>query len=151
MIMSLSGNPVLQDFYEKTIKLTVEKMGYRCERVDEQEFNGSIRDRILNNIREALFIIADVTGARPNCYYELGVAHALGKEVIHLTHSASDIHFDLKDFNFIIYSRHDELARKLQNRIKATVQRCNNNRTMQAEKNAAGGENKAVPGNKTPS
>lgn len=125
VIMSLSKNPVLQDFYEKTIKPTVEKTGYRCERVDEQEFNGSIRDRILENIRKAAFIVADVTEARPNCYYELGVAHALGKEVIHLANSKDYVHFDVTDFNFIIYSRHEELAQKLRRRINFTINSCN--------------------------
>lgn len=119
--MSFSENPVLQDFYEKSIKPTVKSLGYRCERIDEQEFNGSIRDRILQNIRQARFIIADVTEARPNCYYELGVAHSLGKEVIHMTNSAKDIHFDIKDFNFIVYSRQDELSEKLVQRIEATA------------------------------
>jgi len=121
VIMSFSGNPILQDFYDKSIKPTVESLGYRCERIDEQEFNGSIRDRILQNIRQARFIIADVTEARPNCYYELGAAHSLGKEVIHLTNSTKDIHFDIKDFNFIVYSRQDDLSRKLKKRIESTI------------------------------
>ncbi len=121
VIMTLSKNPVLQELYGQAIKPVVEDFDYRCERVDEQEFNGSIRDRILKNIREACFIIADVTEARPNCYYELGVAHALGKEVIHLANSARDIHFDVKDFNFIIYNDGSDLERKLRRRIRATV------------------------------
>lgn len=125
VIMTLSGNPLLQELYEQTIKPVVEDFDCRCERVDEQEFNGSIRDRILKNIREARFIIADVTEARPNCYYELGVAHALEKEVIHLANSARDIHFDVKDFNFIIYHDGIDLERKLRRRIRATVSRMN--------------------------
>jgi hypothetical protein len=123
VVMSFSTNPTLQDFYYRAIKPTIEKFGYHCERVDEQEFNGSIRNRILENIRKAKFIVADVTEARPNCYYELGVAHSLGKEVIHLAHSAKDVHFDVKDFNFILYARIDELIEKLRKRIKATVGR----------------------------
>ncbi len=134
VIMSLSGNPVLLDYYEKTIKKTVESFGFLCERVDEQEFNGSIRDRILKNIMDAKFIIADVTEARPNCYYELGVAHALGKEVIHLANSKEDIHFDLQDFNFIIYRRHDELYHELRRRLQATVDRCDNQLNGQKSK-----------------
>ena len=125
--MALSGNPLLQDLYEQIIKPLVENFGCRCERVDEQEFNGSIRDRILRNIREARFIIADVTEARPNCYYELGVAHALEKEVIHLANSAQDIHFDVKDFNFIIYADRFDLERKLRRRIRATILKENRN------------------------
>lgn len=125
VIMALSRNPLLQELYEQIVKPVVEDSNCRCERVDEQEFNGSIRDRILKNIREARFIIADVTEARPNCYYELGVAHALNKEVIHLAHSAQDIHFDVKDFNFIIYHDGRDLERKLRRRIRATVSKVN--------------------------
>lgn len=123
VIMSFSSNPVLRDFYEKAVKPTVEKLGYRCERVDEQHFNDSITERIFHNLRTAKIIVADLTEARPNCYYELGIAHALRKEVIHLAYSGQDIHFDVKDWNFIIYSRIDELTRKLRERILATVGR----------------------------
>lgn len=122
VIMSFSGDPQLQDFYEHAIKPVVTDLGYACSRVDEQEFNGSIRDRIVAAIRDCQFVVADVTEARPNCYYELGVAHALGKEVIHLARSTRDIHFDVRDFNFIIYSRLDDLKQKLKKRIESTIE-----------------------------
>jgi hypothetical protein len=121
VIMSFSGNPRLKDFYGKAIKPTVRRLGYRCERVDEQHFNDSIRQRILDNIRRARFLIADMTEARPNCYYELGIAHALDKEVIHITNDIKDIHFDIRDFNFIVYDNIDGLKTKLRERIRATV------------------------------
>ncbi len=121
VIMSFSGNPRLEDFYRKAIQPTVKRLGYQCKRVDEQQFNSSITARIRDNIRRARFIIADVTEARPNCYYELAVAHTLGKEVIHLTNNIQDVQFDIKDFNFIIYQTIDELRKKLRERIKATV------------------------------
>ncbi len=121
VIMSFSGDPALQDFYDNAIKPIVETLGYRCERVDEQDFNGGIRDQIVHDIKAARFIVADVTQARPNCYYELGMAHALGKDVIHITHSIDDVHFDIRDFNFIVYRRQRELADKLHKRIIATV------------------------------
>jgi len=78
VIMSFSNNRPLQRAYRTAIKPIVTEFAYRCERVDEQEFNTRITDRILDNIQRANFIIADVTDARPNCYYELGVAHAIG-------------------------------------------------------------------------
>ncbi len=121
VIMSFSQNPQFKKYYSEAIKPTVEKYGYRCERTDEQEFNDSIKNRILLNISKAKFIIADVTDARPNCYYELGIAHALKKEVIHLANSINDIHFDVNDFNFIIYSSIEELVSKINKRLTATL------------------------------
>jgi hypothetical protein len=123
VIMSFSRKPLLADFYEKAVKPTIEKLGYRCERVDEQQFNGRITERIYRNLRAARFVVADLTEARPNCYYELGVAHALRKEVIHLAYSEDPdaIQFDVKDFNFIIYSRIDDLAFSIRERVLGTV------------------------------
>ena len=121
VIMSFSDDPQLKDAYELGVKPIIEKLGYRCERVDEQQFNGGIRDKILHNIRLAKFIVADLSQARPNCYYELGIAHAMNKEVIHIASNSGDIHFDVKDFNFIIYGRIGDLQQKLEKRITATV------------------------------
>jgi hypothetical protein len=122
VIMSFSGNPQLEDFYEQAVKPAVEKSGLRCERVDDQEFNGSIKDKIIDNLKQAHFVIADVTEARPNVYYELGLAHALDKPVIHLALNKADIHFDVNGLNFIIYSRIPELKQRLARRIQATLE-----------------------------
>lgn len=121
MIMSFSENPILQNSYKKVIKPTVSQLGYTCERIDEQEFNGHITKKIIDNIKKSRFIISDLTEARPNCYYELGIAYALNKDVIHIVNSISDIHFDVKDFNFIIYKNIKELKEKLKKRIQETI------------------------------
>lgn len=121
VIMSFSGNSRLREAYTRAVKPAVEQLGYRCERADEQQFNGSIRDRIMSNIQRARFIIADMTEARPNCYYELGIAHALGKEVIHIAGDKNDIHFDINDFNFIVYGTAADLKKRLRERIEGTI------------------------------
>lgn len=69
----------------------------------------------------AKFIVADLTGQRPNCYYEVGFAHALEKEVIHVIHEDHPIRFDIKDYNFIVYRNVAELERRLKERIFGTV------------------------------
>lgn len=123
VIMSFSKNSKLKDAYKQIIKPTVEKYKIKCERVDEQHFNGSIKSRIVKNIKDAIFIIADLTEARPNCYYELGYAHALKRDVIHLCDKSrkEDIHFDVADFNFILYSDLTSLKTLLDKRIAKTL------------------------------
>lgn len=121
VIMSFSGNTRLKQAYIRAVKPTVEEFGYRCERTDEQQFNGSIVDQITFNIRRARFITADVTEARPNCYYELGFAHALGKQVIHIAADTTELHFDVKVLNFIVYSSAADLRKRLRERIEGTV------------------------------
>ncbi len=91
------------DVYKLGIKPACEKAGAYAERVDEQIYEGSILQRIYNQIAKADIIISDMTGRNPNVFYETGYAHALGKRVILLTQRTEDIPFDLKHYPHIIY------------------------------------------------
>ena len=106
------------DIYQLGIKAACESAGVYCERVDEQIFEERILDRIYNQVAKADFLIADMSHRNPNVFYEVGYAHALGKNVILLTNYAEDIPFDLKHFPHIVYGKEitklkDELERKL--------------------------------------
>lgn len=91
------------DIYEFGIKGACADAGFYCERVDEQVFHGSMLERIYSQISRSDILIADMTGKNPNVFYEVGYAHALGKNVILLTSIAEDIPFDLKHFPHIVY------------------------------------------------
>ena len=47
---------------------------------------------LLEEIRNADFVFADLSLERPSCYYELGVAEALGKPVYLIAESGTPIH-----------------------------------------------------------
>ena len=57
-----------------------------------------------------------------NVFYELGVAHALGKEVILIAQHESDIPFDVVHYRYIVYHNDAEglgkLARMIAGRVK---------------------------------
>lgn len=91
------------DIYEFGIKGACTDAGIYCERVDEQVFFGSMLERIYSQISRADLLVADMTGKNPNVFYEVGYAHALGKNVVLLTSVAQDIPFDLKHFPHIVY------------------------------------------------
>ncbi len=91
------------DLYEFGIKGACSDVGVYCERVDEQIFLGSMLERIYSQISRAHLLVADMTGKNPNVFYEVGYAHALGKNVVLLTSNSSDIPFDLKHFPHIVY------------------------------------------------
>jgi nucleoside 2-deoxyribosyltransferase len=92
------------DIYTFGIKGACEELEYYAERVDEQIFDGTILDRIYNQISKADVIVADMSGRNANVFYEVGYAHALGKRTILLTNNANDIPFDLKHFPHIVYN-----------------------------------------------
>ena len=95
-----------KDIYEIAIKEACRNGGAYCERVDDQDFHEtSIFQRIINQISQADFIIADMSGKNANVFYEVGYAHALDKPTVLLTNNASDIPFDLKHFPHLVYDR----------------------------------------------
>lgn len=91
------------DIYQLGIKAACEEAGTYCERVDEQIFTERILDRIYNQIAKADIIVSDMSNRNPNVFYETGYAHALDKQVVHLTQKVEDIPFDLTHFPHIIY------------------------------------------------
>lgn len=109
-----------KDIYEFGIKQAANELNFKCERADEMQYSGGILDKIYSSITSAHIIIADMTTKNPNVFYEVGYAHALGKEVILLTQNAEDIPTDLRKFNHIAYKgKIHELKDSLIRRIEA--------------------------------
>jgi nucleoside 2-deoxyribosyltransferase len=111
------------DVYECGIKPTINKLGMRCERVDEiLDSKEDILTEIYNGIKRADFIVADMSGKNSNVFYEVGYADALGKKIIFLTKKRKDIPFNLTLRNHIIYDGKIKfLSNKLEERLKAMV------------------------------
>ncbi len=76
--------------------------GYRCRRADEYHGRVILAD-IWRGLNEGSVVIADLTSANPNVYYELGLAHVLGKEVISLLQRGEEIPFDQRPFRILHY------------------------------------------------
>ena len=60
-------------------------------------------------------ITGDLTGERPNVYYELGYAHGVGNEgqdILLIAKKGSDIHFDIAPLR-VPYYRSTEHLRKI--------------------------------------
>ena len=121
VIMPFEKN--LDEVYHRLIKPTVEKKGYEVKRSDEIYGNQPIIEDITTEIRTANVLIADVTGKNPNVNYELGYAHALGKEVIIITRDINDIPFDYRYRRAIIYKTTDfDWKDKLEKALSRTLE-----------------------------
>lgn len=68
-----------------------------------------ITQDILEGIRSADLVVADMTGRNANVFYELGVAHVLhpNRHVMLITRSMRDVPFDLRVFRIFPYRLRD--------------------------------------------
>jgi hypothetical protein len=92
-----------QPLYDDHIKPTVVRAAMRCERADEIQGTTLITWGIWEHVNRARFLIAELTGQNANVFYELGLAHALSKDVILITQSMDFVPFDLKAIRCIVY------------------------------------------------
>jgi hypothetical protein len=100
------------------IKEAAKALGIRAERVDEQQANTRITDRILESIRRAEFVICDLTFARPNVYYEAGYAQGFGKLPIYVARKGTELQFDLRDYPVIFFESLRDLKAGLTRRLE---------------------------------
>jgi hypothetical protein len=112
-----AGRPELDDVLD-AIKEGADRCGILAERIDEQDSTERITDRVLAAIRGAEFVIADLSSARPNVYFEAGYAHALGKTPVYVARKGTAIAFDLKDFPIVFFGGMRELKDALEKRLR---------------------------------
>jgi len=93
--------------WEEQIKPIVQGMkeySLVCRRADDL-FGRDVMQDVYESILTASIVIADITGRNANVFYELGIAHSLGKEVILLSQGSEHIPFDLNRFRHCIYTK----------------------------------------------
>ncbi|MGZ8417443.1 MAG: TRAFs-binding domain-containing protein [Methyloceanibacter sp.] len=63
--------------YAKIIAPAVERSGLEPIRADEEKIGGTIHKPMFERLMLCHYAVADITGANPNVFYELGIRHAL--------------------------------------------------------------------------
>lgn len=99
--------PFTEDWSERiwsrVLRPTIETLGLRAQRADDL-FGHDVMEDIWGGILSARVVVADITARNANVFYELGIAHTLGKDVVLLTQDTADIPFDLNRFRHVIYA-----------------------------------------------
>lgn len=109
-----------------TLKDASRLAGLRCRRADDIWENPAVIQDVVSLIDKSRVVIADCTSRNPNVFYEIGIAHTLGREVILITQNESDVPFDLRHLRYIKYLNNQEglakLSEVLQARLEAITQ-----------------------------
>jgi hypothetical protein len=89
---------------ELTIQAAASESNFEVKVSRNSEKPGLITNQFWNEIRKAEVVVADISDENPNVFYELGLAHALGKEVIMIGQGASKRPFDISTARLLHYS-----------------------------------------------
>lgn len=109
----------------ESIREAADNAGLRCRRADDIWENPAIIQDVVSLIDRSRIVICDCTGRNPNVFYEAGIAHTLGRDVILITQSDHDIPFDLRHLRYVRYLNNGEgrgeLKQALQNRMQTLL------------------------------
>ena len=81
---------------------------FSCKRSPAQP--GNFIKGIVNDLAEAPLVVADLTGGRPNVYYELGIRHALKLGTIIITQDLKGLPSDLNGYYAFEYTYSDKAS-----------------------------------------
>lgn len=102
-------------------------LGMTCQRADDIWVHTTVIQDVVSLISKAKVVICDLSDKNPNVFYEAGIAHAIGAEVILISQHATDVPFDLRHIRYIPYHPNqqglDELATSLKQRLKTVTKR----------------------------
>jgi nucleoside 2-deoxyribosyltransferase len=76
---------------------------------------------VWEGINRAGIVIADMTERNPNVFYELGIAHTLGKPVVMITQSMEFVPFDLKHLRCLVYDYKPAKISRFEEALRRTI------------------------------
>jgi hypothetical protein len=75
--------------------------GFDCKLSVDNAVPGNIMNQVWQDIRRSEVLVADLTGQNPNVFYEIGLAHALGKSVIMIKQKDTEgVPFDVRSHKY---------------------------------------------------
>lgn len=120
-IFSLGIKPAIEEAHKPESNVI-------AKRVDYDEHNDKICDHIISEIRRSRYAVIDVTGNNAGAYYEGGFAQGLNIPVIWAVEKTflndkenGGLHFDIRQYNAVVYENASDLKERLETRIKATI------------------------------
>ncbi|MFM2005046.1 MAG: hypothetical protein RLZZ09_701 [Pseudomonadota bacterium] len=106
------GDEILDPFVTETVKPAVKSIGYELVDLRDTAKAGVIDNVLREQIRDAAFVLVDLTHANNGAYWEAGFAEGLGKPVLYLCErsvfSERGTHFDTNHCTTIMWSAEEK-------------------------------------------
>jgi hypothetical protein len=118
MPFSDAFRPIYTDHISKVGK----SLNLTCARADDFFTSHELMGDVWSGICGAGVVVADCTGRNPNVFYELGIAHTVGKPVIVITQSSEDIPVDIRSVRYIHYNYTPRGMADFEIKLKKTIE-----------------------------
>jgi hypothetical protein len=121
VFVAMPFSPEFEDVYTFGISPAAHASNLLSERMDHAAFTGDIVAHMRARISGARLFVADVTGANPNVYLEIGFAWGNAIPTVLICRDVDELKFDLRGHRCISYTNIVELQRKLTKEIAALL------------------------------
>ena len=123
VFVAMSFAAELAPAWKDGIQPALLKAQFRPYRVDAVPHIDRIDTKIISEIKNSRFLVADVTQQRPGVYFEAGYALALGLPVFWCVRvdDLPNVHFDTRQYNHIVWENEQHLADQLYLFVTAIV------------------------------
>lgn len=111
----------MEDVFYYGIQSAAHANDLLCERVDQEAFTGDILERVKERIETATVVIAELTGANPNVYLEVGYAWGKAVPTILLVKKPEEVCFDVRGQRCLRYEIIKELEESLTKELKGLL------------------------------
>lgn len=114
-------------YYSGVYEPAIRAAGMDPVRADGIFKSGQVIEQIWAGVQSSRVLLAELTGKNTNVFYELGLAHALGKPVILVASNIDDVPFDLRHLRVVVYDQRnpfwgEELKARVSEFLKAAAE-----------------------------
>jgi hypothetical protein len=106
----------------QAIEAAAAEANLRCNRADNIWEHHTVIQDVVSLIDRSRIVVCDLSGRNPNVFYEAGIAHSLGRQVILITRQPDDVPFDLRHIRYIQYLNNREGLATLQQQLSVRMQ-----------------------------
>ncbi len=110
--------------YEQVIRPVAAGLNLTIKRGDDfTSTRGSIMQEVWAALNSCKLVIVETTEINANVYYELGIAHTLGKPAILITQTTDvqQLPFDIRHLRFLVYEDSIEGSKELEERLRTSI------------------------------
>jgi len=123
VFVAMSFSTELITLWENGIRPAIRRARFNPYRIDAEPHLDRIDAKIISEIQNSRFVVADVTQQKPGVYFEAGFALGIGIPVFWCVREdeLDIVHFDTRQYNHLVWNTPEELEEKLYDFVRALI------------------------------